>query len=332
MRFVTSLVAAFVVMLCTASVSASEPTERDVAFQQGATRLAGTLFLPANRSRVPAMAMMPGSGPETRAPLISLGREFATRGMATLVYDKQGTGQSGGDWTRESLDDLAADGLAALAFLRNQPGIDPHKVGAWGISQSGWVMPLLAKKDSGLAFMICVTGGGATPREVEYYGYRAAMSHAGFGESDWISARGLIDKYMDYLASGQGREALSDAIAHAENERWSSAINLKRVLPRSEDVSRWAWVATYDPQADIRSLRMPVLVLIGGMDPFTPASVSIQRWQEGLEGGDPRDIVVSFPSAGHGLRINGHDMKSPPQYAPGYVDSQLTWLHTLGVL
>jgi pimeloyl-ACP methyl ester carboxylesterase len=157
--------------------------------------------------------------------------------------------------------------------------------------------------------------------------------HAGFSEGDWKAAQPLVQQYMQYLADGQGRDALLEAIDAARKNGWSSVVNLARVMPAAIDRGKWTWVATYDPAADIRAMHMPVLVLLGGHDPFLPSGVAIRRWQEALAvAGNVHDLVVSYPPAGHGIRTNGHAVLSTPEYAPGYLENQLAWLRGIGAL
>src|SRR5206468_1660261 len=82
-------------------------------------------------------------------------------GLVALAFDKRGSGESQGDWTDASLDDLAGDATAAMAFLAARPEVDPARIGVWGVSQAGWVVPLLAGRAQRPAFSIVVTGGGA---------------------------------------------------------------------------------------------------------------------------------------------------------------------------
>jgi uncharacterized protein len=325
------------VLACLFEVSspaaAIETADHDILFSHGEVRLGGTVVSPSSPGIYPAMVLMPGSGPEARDELMQMARDFAGRGMVTLVYDKQGVGKSAGDWTRESADDLAGDALAAVELLRARPDVDRHRVGAWGISQSGWIVPRLAKRDPELAFAICVTGGGATPREVEMYGYDNKLVHNGFSETDRNAALSLVERYLQYLATGEGREELVKDIDDAKRQKWGPVLNLARVLPDAGDRDKWAWVATYDPVPDIQDMHMPVLVLLGGHDPFLPSGIAIQRWQAALAiAANAHNMVVSYPVAGHGVRINGHDTHVAPVYAPGYLAGQFAWLHTIGVL
>lgn len=307
--------------------------EREVTFGHNGITLAGTLLEPASPGPHPAVLLMPGSGSETRDGLLDVARGFAARGMVSLVYDKQGDGKSQGSWVHESLDDLASDAASGIRLLRSTPGVDASRVGAWGISQSGWVLPRLVKQLPDIAFVICVTGGGTPPREVEDYGYENELTHAGFTQADKAAAHALVDRYMRYLADGKDRAGLVSAIQASQAERWSGVVELARVLPDETDRSKWAWVATYDPATDAASMTMPVLVLLGGRDPFTPTADALAGWHRALSAaGNPHDLIVEFPPAMHGIRMNGHNMHVAPIYADGYLELQFDWLGKLGIL
>jgi dienelactone hydrolase len=79
-------------------------------------------------------------------------------GMAALIYDKRGLGESGGTpaqaakWSLEGIarcgdtfNKLAGDADAAVALLAVRPDIDGRRIGLVGISQAGWIMPLAAR-------------------------------------------------------------------------------------------------------------------------------------------------------------------------------------------
>src|SRR5262245_12616695 len=91
--------------------------------------LAGTLALPKNSARGPAVLILAGSGPTDRngnGPLIStdtyrlLAAGLAAQGVRSLRYDKRGIGGSAGLVAREEdlrFDDLASDAVAAARDL-----------------------------------------------------------------------------------------------------------------------------------------------------------------------------------------------------------------------
>ena len=51
-----------------------------------------------------------------------MGEYFASQGIAALIYDKRGTGQSGGAYeSYEPYENLVNDALSAVAFLKRAP-------------------------------------------------------------------------------------------------------------------------------------------------------------------------------------------------------------------
>ena len=82
------------------------------------------------------MVLVSGAGPNKRDRLAAEAEAFTRAGLATLAYDKRTAGYS---LTRRSYSQLADDATAAAAVLRTQPGIDPERVGYWGLSEGGWV-------------------------------------------------------------------------------------------------------------------------------------------------------------------------------------------------
>jgi alpha-beta hydrolase superfamily lysophospholipase len=97
--------------------------QRELRIESGGIELAATLPVPASRSPRPAALLLAGSGPSRRAELRRFADHLNGLGFATLVYDKRGSGQSTGDWTTASMDDLVGDAKAALERPNRNPGL-----------------------------------------------------------------------------------------------------------------------------------------------------------------------------------------------------------------
>ena len=136
-------------------------TQEEVSFQNGDVSLRGTLSTPATKGLHPALVLIHGSGPARRPGGFWI-PFFARHGIAVLVFDKRGAGESTGDWRKSTYQDLAADALAAVQLLKRQKGIDPKQIGLWGNSEGGWVAPLAASQSTDIAFLI-VRSGSALP-------------------------------------------------------------------------------------------------------------------------------------------------------------------------
>jgi uncharacterized protein len=327
-----------IAIAATPAVSQSQIDERDVAFHAGTVTLAGTLLTPhdAGRHPLPAIALLSGSGPGPRQQLRLFADRFARLGFAALIFDKRGSGSSEGSWTDESLDDLADDALAAVSFLRAQPGIDGQRVGVWGVSQAGWVIPrAAARAPDAFAFAVIVTGGGIPPLEIEQTDYASALERAGFAGDDRRAALVLVEQYCAYLKSGKDRAALEHSIEAARTQPWFKAVDVSRVLPSESARSKWAWITTYDPAPDVRKMKMPVLVVLGEKDRPSLSAKALASWRENLTAGGNSDAtVVEFLNAEHGAAVAGtHRLMhngGPPTYVPGYLEMLDAWLLVRG--
>ena len=127
--------------------------DRPVRFTSGDIVLQGRLTLPPPGDRpFKAVVFVHGSDPVPSAGLEWLPHLLASSGVATLVFDKRGTGCSQGQYVQH-FDVLADDVVAAVRWLATQPEIDPGQIGLAGFSQGGWVAPLAALKLPAVKFV-----------------------------------------------------------------------------------------------------------------------------------------------------------------------------------
>jgi uncharacterized protein len=148
--------------IATISTIPPDLSAREVSFQgsDGIT-LHGTILEPAT-SMPPrsGVVLVHGSGAGPRTRFLEEATAFACQGLSVLIYDKRSAGYS---WSQRSYVRLADDALGAVRTLRTHPGVDPTKVGIWGLSEGGWVAPLAAARSAAVAFVIMVGGNAMTP-------------------------------------------------------------------------------------------------------------------------------------------------------------------------
>lgn len=162
--------------------------EKGVAFTSGGVVLTGTVRLPLTEGRHAAIFLMQGSGAVDREGESFYADHFTRHGIVTLVYDKRGTGTSGGDYRDESFGDFASDALAGIHYLQRRREVDPKRVGLYGRSHGGMVAPLAAATSTDVAFIINVSGAGVSPHRQVTYQAEAQMRRDGFAESDIAEA------------------------------------------------------------------------------------------------------------------------------------------------
>lgn len=98
------------------AIAQSSFTEQEVSFKNGSVELSGTYMTPEGEGKFPAIVFLHGSGPHQRAGFRPYAEEFAKLGIASLYFDKRGSGKSGGSWTTSSLNDIAGDVLTDVEF------------------------------------------------------------------------------------------------------------------------------------------------------------------------------------------------------------------------
>ncbi|MEM9304906.1 MAG: alpha/beta fold hydrolase [Pseudomonadota bacterium] len=311
-----------------ASAALAEEPHEEVTIDNGEVRLAATLVRPAAEAGYPGVVFIHGSGPHKRAGPLAFASAFTDAGVGLLAFDKRGSGEStGAHWGSSSLEDLSEDVLAAVEFLRRQAGFDPDRIGLWGVSQGGWLAPMVAERDGNLAFVIVTSGGGASPLQSELFSYGQVFDRAKLSVRDRAAAMALLGDYFRYLGTGEDRAGLMAAIGRAREESWYAALNIGRIVPSEANRPNWAWVANFDPMPGIARLTAPVLLVFGDQDRDQPTELAIERWRQGLAlAGNDRVTVRVFEGANHGIRSGDHSHGKRPPLVDGYPEVITTWL------
>lgn len=303
--------------------------DEEVQVTSGTVRLAGTLMLPPGPPPYPAVVLVHGSNAQTRDALGPWSRFFVSAGFAVLSYDKRGTGNSSGDWKEADFAALADDVSAGLRFLTARPDIDRTRVGLWGISQGGWILPLVAAKASSeVAFLIVHAGSGATVREEGLHYLEAELRAAGLPPAS--------------VAVGMRYQQLDDAVT-ATGRGWNA---LQRYYEEQRAAEPWLWppraagdwfrryfrmLMDFDPTPYWRQVRCPVLLFYGEVDANVPPSVSWPPIERALrDGGNSRVTMVVLPKANHVFleaKTGGRDeYPGLSRFVPGYFNRMAEWL------
>lgn len=249
--------------------------------------LAATLRIPVTSTPAPpAMVLVHGGGPGRREDYRTLAETFASVGIATLTYDKRTVGYS---LTERSYAQLADDAVAAAELLRAQRGIDPRKVGMWGLSEGGWVAPLAASRAPRTAFLVVVGANGLAPLRQQTWAEAVKMQAVGVRGS-------LVD---------------------AASTTTYRLVNSMGLFPEPY----------YDPGPVLRRLTLPVLGIWGALDRSTPPVESVAAFREGLEAAGNRHYVLrAFAGAGHTLHTTSDGFHQGAGFVPGYVELVGSWV------
>ena len=142
----------------------------EVRIKSGDVEIAATVSIPRwGSGPFPALVSVHGSGPIRRQDLNSDWRQLAPHGIVVLTYDKRGVGESSGRFgevapahCEEWLRTLASDARACLEFLKKHPSVDPQRIGFFGGSQAGWIIPLASDGQTDVAFNVILSGAATS--------------------------------------------------------------------------------------------------------------------------------------------------------------------------
>ena len=301
--------------------------EEEVRFRNGAAVLAGSLLIPRTPGKHPAVVFQHGSGPEGRFGSRFWADFLARRGIAALIYDKRGVGESTGDWRRSTFTDLADDAIAGIRLLATRSEIDPRRIGIYGHSQGGFIAPLIVARAPEVAFVIAgASPGGPAWQQDLYRVGRAVQQHQGFAPAEREQAMGVYKRFLEAARSGQGIEEYAASVAGLKNEPWYQWL----ALP---DPGDWLWsyyrgTGNYDSLPYWEKVRVPVLLVYGKNDALVPAGESVAKIEEALRRAGNRDFAAMIlPGAAHNFNVDPPEGSGDwPRLSPGYPDLLAAWI------
>jgi len=302
------------------------PRTEDVRYPSGDLLLAGALLLPEATGPLPAVVVLQGSGTSDRTNAWARGiaDELAANGLVVLLTDKRGCGKSQGDWRVAGIEELAADALAGVAFLRGRPEVDPGAVGLAGLSQGGWVAPVAAARSDAVAFVIDVSGCAVSYAEQTLLEMENTVRQAGFGDEAVLGVARLQRAAARYAAGGAWAEYRS-ALDAALETPWKE---IAAGYPDHPDLPLWTFVrkmGAFDPLPAWLQVDVPVLVVYGAEDEHdnVPVAESVRRLERAFAlTRAPAPTIRVIEGVGHAL------YDAPGHLAPEFVAGLADWIAT----
>jgi dipeptidyl aminopeptidase/acylaminoacyl peptidase len=131
------------------------PSGRKVEIPSLSGRYVGVLRLPDGPGPHPAVVMVPGLD-SAKEEFRSTEALFLERGVATFSVDGPGQGES--EYDTAIRGDWEEPGVAILDALAAQPGVDPERMGVWGVSLGGYYAPRIASADPRVRACVALAG------------------------------------------------------------------------------------------------------------------------------------------------------------------------------
>ena len=292
------------------SQSAS-PREPSISFHSSndSLRLGGKLILPEGNGPFPAAIFVTGSDPDTREAWRVEARALAERGVASLLYDKRGVGESSGaSHDLASWDDLAGDVEGAVAYLRSRRGlIDPNRVGLIGQSQGTWIIAKVAATDPRISFLVSISGSGISAAAQETYRTGALMKRADFAAEEIARAQEFQRQKFMVARTGLGWESLDSAMKklRADSVKWFPGYGTGAGARTLASLRMYGVLQfNYDPTRDLMKVKAPVFNIMGADDVVFPPETVADRMRTALRrGGNTKFTSVILPKTTHGMMM-----------------------------
>jgi uncharacterized protein len=270
-------------------------------FENGPTRLSGTLYLARGRKPQSAIVVThAAAAPLRESPLYQHLKEMLPAlGIAVFIYDRRGSGKSGGDLQTSDYALLADDAIAAVRMLKADTRIDSRRVGIWGLSQGGWLSLLAASRSSEPAFIISVSAPLVSPDIQMMFRSINALRVHGYPQADieqMTATRKAVDDYMRGSGDRATAQRLVDA---AKTKPWFKLLYMGETVS-DRATSRWRKEIEFDPLRTLDGVKVPALVIYGASDPVVPVAVSVER----LRAAHPKLDVVVIAGADHSMQVS----------------------------
>lgn len=295
-------------------ISAKNFVEKEVSFKSGELEITGTLSLPITamlKSKVPAVILVAGSGPQDRdetigpnKPLKDIAHALSNSGFAVLRYDKRTYTYEPPKLDIANLtlkEEVIDDGLSGIKFLREQTEVNPQKVFLLGHSLGAECAPLIALEDKKLAGMIML---------------------APFARP----ADSLILEQTEFQAKVAGPSASQEATKQLEELKKGFAQIRNKTFPENQTLffasgKYWYYWLSYSACDTIKKIDCPILILQGEKD----CQVSMKDFEiwNGVLRGKGNSTLKTFPNLNHlFMYVEGKSTGEEYQRA-GHIDEEV---------
>lgn len=341
-RFYIIILSLSMVLLNIIVLNAQTYQRETISFQRDNWELSGLLVKPETKPPYPVVILVHGDGPWDCTGFgfyQFLWEAFTGAGYACLSWDKPGTGGSKGEYIRSRLMEERAEVLlAGIDYLKNRNDIDTNRIGLWGISQAGWVMPLAISKTDDISFMIAVSCAGENSVEQSAYLVKKQLICEGLIEeeatkyAELFRGRSYAKTYDEYLKNAK---PFSEQPFVKSYLKWGRIIPVEKFVPYSGPDNNFY----LDPVPLLENIKFPVLIIFGEKDTQVDIEQSAIAYREALtKAGNTNYDIKIFPNSDHTLTVSetGSMKESDEKQAnnlieivPGYLESMREWLINL---
>lgn len=300
-------------------------TVEDLWIPIGEDTLFAKLYLPTSTEKVPACLILPGGGAIGMDNYIYEARLFAAHGIAALVFDKSGNGQSKGSgyFERQSFEEKNEQYKTLFRYLQNHQAIDTKQVGVHGPSEGGRLALMMAI-DLGrdMAFAMATAGPFMSFREGQFYAMDQHHRIMGVSEYDNMKIQQLWSDYYDGIVNGKIDPSTIDSANMYRQQNQNLFLppdfTVLPTSPHRDDINHDRVVL------EASKIKCPILLQYGENDQRVNAQKSISNLLHQLS--NPNQVQTIIYKRGN------HSFMTPEyEICPGYSSDKIRWLRSIGI-
>ena len=258
-----------------------------------------TITYPKDNTKHPLVILITGSGKQDRDESIFDHKPFAVladyltrKGFVVMRVDDRGAGKSTGNFNNSTTADFALDVEEHINYAKKLSMVDSNKIGLLGHSEGGLIAPMVAARNSSVAFIILMAGPaipiidlmalqnekvlksvGIAPAAIEAYLplYRQIMKSviAAKDKQDAIEQANTLTKDWFQKTDKAFVKGTTNISTEADINHYATS------MAETLSTPWWKFFASYDPQPTLLKLQCPVLALNGTADIQVPANENL---------------------------------------------------------
>lgn len=282
---------------------------------KGKNPIYGTMTMPAENGKYPAILILAGSGPLDRNGNDKKGKFqtnlyrniadfFSNLGYVTFRYDKIGTGKRTGDLLMAGLTDLVADAKQAFSFLQSQPFVDREKVIICGHSE-GTILATAVAEIMNPGGVMLLSGGVDNLIEAlqkqRQLAYKELLAQSGF--QGWLNRKLKVD-----VKGEKQTQSLMDKMIQSDKDVIRYQLFFKQPAKYFREHN------AFNTRAALKNVTCPVFAIQGDKDPLVDNEV-LKELPLLVQGSCECHII---PDMDHALK-NQHDPKNILNYKKHFI-------------
>jgi len=294
----------------------------DIVFKSNNLNLNGTIWYP-QKSNGNGLVIVTSSGNAGRSSSRAEAILFAQKGYTTFHYDKRGTGNSEGDWTSSTFEELSFDDIYAINYFSNKTQIPVSKIGIKGSSQGASKVPYILNKLPYLNYGIVVSCPGVTLLESDLnYWKNSNSNEIGDAIDEAVNLQGDVFRF---IAGTLSKTDLEKLIKNKKDKVWFKNI----WIPNLDEVKTDNKL-NYSPIPYFEKVKQPILIVQGSKDEIIPEE-SLVMISHALKKANNQNFEVHIlEDASHSMSYVGNsDFPYWSKLHSDYINTLLNWMSSV---